>query len=273
MIGRAFLGLMPFQWVALLAALMTLALLADALVGHYRSGFALRAQYAPFVAGGLLVVALAAAAALPGSAWAVAALAAAGWLAVAAGVVGFGFHHYYGIAKRPGGYAWLLHNLMYGAPPLAPLALSAMGALGLVAASGLAGATTVAGLEIPAALIAFVAAALVGAIAQAGLLHYRGAFNTPAMYAPLAAPLLAVLASVWVLARPGPAARASLSVVLWLTALTGFVGLGLHLRGFDRQMGGLHVALFNLLEGPPAWAPALFAGVAAVGLVAVHLLS
>ena len=45
-----------------------------------------------------------------------------------------------------------------------------------------------------------------------------------------------------------------------------------HLRGFGRQMGGLYVTVFNWLEGPPAWAPALFAGFAAVGLVTVHLL-
>ena len=46
----------------------------------------------------------------------------------------------------------------------------------------------------------------------------------------------------------------------------------MHLRGLGRQMGGLYVFLFNLLEGPPAWAPALFAGFAAVGLVTVRLL-
>jgi hypothetical protein len=37
-------------------------------------------------------------------------------------------------------------------------------------------------------------------------------------------------------------------------------------------MGGLYVALFNWLEGPPAFAPALFSGFAAVGIVAIKLL-
>ena len=63
-----------------------------------------------------------------------------------------------------------------------------------------------------------------------------------------------------------------LASLLWLTFLIGFAGLGMHLRGLGRQMGGLYVFLFNLLEGPPAWAPALFTGFAAVGLVTVHLL-
>jgi hypothetical protein len=117
-----------------------------------------------------------------------------------------------------------------------------------------------------------VAIALAGAILQAGVLHYRGAFNNPLMYAPLTVPALAVLVSAWAALAPSGAALLALAVLLWLTFLTGFVGLGMHLRGLSRQMGGLYVWLFNLLEGPPAWAPALFIGFAAVGLVAVYLL-
>jgi hypothetical protein len=41
--GTPFIGLYPFQWIAILAAVMTL-LLADAFAGHYRSGFAFRSQ-------------------------------------------------------------------------------------------------------------------------------------------------------------------------------------------------------------------------------------
>jgi hypothetical protein len=63
-----------------------------------------------------------------------------------------------------------------------------------------------------------------------------------------------------------------LSILLWLTFLTGFVGLGMHLRGFGRQMGGLFVTVFNWLEGPPAFAAALFAGFAVIGLVTIYLL-
>jgi len=269
---KTFLGLNPFAWVALVAAAMTVLLLADALAGHYRSGFVSRAQYAPFLSGGLLVVFAVIAVVMPDASWANTALRGVAWGAVAAGIVGFGFHHYYGITKKPGGYRWLLHYLMYGAPQLAPLALAVMGALSLIAARGMAGETGVAGLGLRPALFAVIAVALAGAILQAGILHYRGAFNNAAMYAPMTVPLLAVISSLWVLVAPSPAALIALAILLWLTLLTGFIGLGMHLRGFDRQMGGLYVALFNLLEGPPAWAPALFAGFAAVGLMAVYLL-
>src|SRR5687767_14331837 len=82
---------------------------------------------------------------------------------------------------------------------------------------------------------------------------------------PLAAPPLAVFACAWTAVSPDGVALPVPATLLWLTFLTGFVGLGMHLRGMGRQMGGLYLALFNWLEGPPAFAPALFAGLAAVG--------
>ena len=272
MTGTSFIGLYPFQWIALATAVMTLLLLADALAGHYRSGFISRSQYAPFISGGLLIITGVAATAAPTNAWLNTAMRGAGWLAVASGLIGFGFHHYYGIAKKPGGYKWLLYYLMYGAPQLAPLALAILGALAVVAARGLAGEVSFVGLSMRAALLALVAVALTGAVLQATILHYRGAFNNPAMYAPLTAPLLAVVVGAWSAIAPNSMTLFALTILLWLTFLVGFVGLGMHLRGLGRRMGGLYVALFNLLEGPPAWAPALFAGFSAVGLIAVHLL-
>jgi len=270
--GAPFIGLYPFQWIGLLAAALALLLVADALAGHYRSGFAFRSQYAPFVSGGLLIASAVAASIAPDVSWTNKALGATGWLAVVSGTVGFGFHHYYGIAKKPGGYKWLLHHLMYGAPQLAPLALAGVGVLALIAGRGMMGQTSFAGVGMRPALLVFVSVMLAGAILQAGILHYRGAFNNPAMYAPLAAPLLAAFAGAWAVFAPGRGTFVALAILLWLTFLTGFVGLGMHLRGLGRQMGGLYVALFNWLEGPPAFTPALFAGLAAVGLVAIYLL-
>ncbi|HMF58695.1 MAG TPA: hypothetical protein VK619_20280 [Pyrinomonadaceae bacterium] len=120
------------------------------------------------------------------------------------------------------------------------------------------------------ALITAVLTVLLVADALAG--HYRSGFAFRSQYAPFAAPLLAVFASLWIVLAPSRAALVALSILLWLTFLTGFVGLGMHLRGFSRQMGGLYVTVFNWLEGPPAFAPALFAGFAAVGLVTIYLL-
>jgi hypothetical protein len=272
MTGTPFIGLYPFQWIALIVPALTLLLLADALAGHYRSGFAFRSQYAPFVSGGLLIVSAVAAAVAPDLSWTNATLRAAGWLAVVTGLVGFGFHHYYGIAKKPGGYRWLLHYLMYGAPQLAPLAFAAVGVLALIAARGLADQMSFARMNMRTVLFGFVAVALIGAVLQTGILHYRGAFNNAAMYAPLTAPLLAAFASAWMAFAPGRVASLVLAILLWMTFLIGFIGLGMHLRGLGRQMGGMYLLTFNWLEGPPAFAPALFAGFAAVGFIAIQML-
>jgi hypothetical protein len=270
--GTLFVGLNPFQWLTLIVAALTLLLLADAFAGHYRSGFVFRSQYSPFVSGGLLVLSSLAATLLPAAAWVNTLLQVAGGVAVASGLIGFCFHHYYGMAKKPGGYKWLLHHLMYGAPQLAPLGLVITGTLALIAARGMSGGTSVAGVNMRAALLALVAMGLTGAILQSSILHYRGAFNNPAMYLPLSAPALAAVVSVWASIAPASYLLDVLNVLLWMTFLIGFVGLGMHLRGFGRQMGGLYVALFNWLEGPPAFAPGLFAGFAAVGIVAIKLL-
>lgn len=272
MTATAFIGLSPFQWIALIVVSLTFLILADAFAGHYRSGFVFRSQYAPFISGGLLVVTALAAGLRPDARWANLAFQLAGWLAIVAGIVGFAFHHYYGIAKKPGGYKWLLHYLMYGAPPLAPLALAITGMLALIAAQGLANEISIVGMSLRTALLTLVALALAGATLQAAIFHYRGAFNNPFMFAPLTVPVIAIAMSLWV----GPSANETLlvvfTIVLWLTFLIGFVGLGMHLRGLGRQMGGLYVTIFNWMEGPPAFAPALFTGFAGVGLITVYFL-
>lgn len=272
MTGTPFIGVYPFQWIAMIVVFLTVLILADAFAGHYRSGFVFRSQYAPFISGGLLIVTAMSATLKPEAAWTRLALSVAGWLAIISGVVGFAFHHYYGIVKKPGGYKWLLHYLMYGAPQLAPLALALTGALALVTARGLDDEVVFAGLSFRTAVLTLVAIALAGATLQAAILHYRGAFNNALMYAPLTVPVLAVVTSVWIIVSPNSIVLLALTILLWLTFLMGFIGLGMHLRGFGRQMGGLYVTVFNWLEGPPAFAPALFTGFAGVGLIAAYFL-
>ncbi|HJU65231.1 MAG TPA: hypothetical protein VJ596_06110, partial [Gemmatimonadaceae bacterium] len=258
-------------WVAVVVTLLSLLVIAESWLGHFRSGFPLRAQYTPLAIGGLLAVSGISAAIAPAAPWTHVGLRIAGVAAVITGVIGVGYHHWYGIVEKAGGYRWLLHYLMYGAPQLAPLSLSVVGALAFVDAHALGGQDALWGTSISGSFLGIVTVGLAGAIAQAGILHYRGAFNTPLMYVPLMIPPLAVLAGAWMWASPGTASHLAMRVSLWLTLLTGFVGLGMHLRGVDRQMGGLHVPLVNLLQGPPPLAPAVFAGLSAVGLASLEL--
>jgi hypothetical protein len=260
-------GSHSWQWVAAITALLTVIVMLESWLGHFRSGFPLRAQYAPLVVGAVLTVACVSLALAPGVAWTRSAARWAGWSAIFTGAVGVGYHHYYGILQKAGGYRWLLHYLMYGAPQLAPFALSAAGALAVVTSSA---ATINEPSDATAAsrlTLAVVAVAISGAAVQTGILHYRGAFNTPLMYAPLLLPPLAALGSGWLAVSPATQITTVVRVMLWGTFLLGFVGLGMHLRGLDRQMGGLHLFLPNLLQGPPPLAPAVYATVASVGLL------
>jgi hypothetical protein len=265
------MSLDTFQWVALVAAVLALVIIAEAWLGHYRSGFPLRAQYAPLLSGGLLSIVSVAAVIVPNSGGLHTALRIAGWIAVATGIIGVGYHHWYGIVEKAGGYKWLLHYLMYGAPQLAPLALSATGALAIVASHGLGRGSAPVDGEPARLLLGIAAVALAGAIAQTGILHYRGAFNTPLMYAPFTLPPLAALGSGWLAIDPSPGIRGFVGVCLWGTILFAFVGLGMHLRGIDRQMGGLHLFHSNILQAPPPLAPAVYAGFAVIGLLALGL--
>ena len=257
--------------IAIMVAVLSLVVVLEASLGHFRSGFPLRAQYAPLVVGVALSLAATATALVPTAGWAHDATRVAGAAAIVAGLVGVGYHHWFGIVEKAGGYRWLLHYLMYGAPQLAPLALAMVGALALITAHELSDNGMLFGLETWRVLLTVVAVGLLGAIAQVGILHYRGAFNTPLMYVPLVIPPLAAVAAAWMAAVPGTAAEVGARGALWLTLLTGFLGLGMHIRGLDRQMGGPHVFLFNLLQGPPPLAPAVFAGLAAVGLGSLEL--
>jgi hypothetical protein len=266
------LGLLAAQWLALLTAATALLLMVDTFVGHYRSGFQLKVQYVPLVVGALLVMAALVATVWSGAGWSQRVLGVASALALLAGFVGTGVHHVHGIPRRPGGYAWWKHHVMYGPPPLAPLGLSAVGAVGALAAAVGLGQGEILGIGLRGLLLGLVAVSLAGAAVQAALLHFRGAFNNPAMYLPLTAPVFAALAVPWVVASRAPAAVWTLAAALVLTFLAGFVGLGMHLRGFDRMMGGLAMGGRNVMSGPPVAAPALFAGFSAVGLVGLFLL-
>ncbi|NUO62672.1 MAG: hypothetical protein HOQ12_16325 [Gemmatimonadaceae bacterium] len=267
-----FLGWNGLRWLNALTAIMVLLVMVDAFIGHYRSGFAVRAQYTPFLSGGAILIAAVLAGIAPHEGWALQLLLVTGAGGVLTGIVGAGYHHYYGITSKPGGYGWLLHHLMHHAPPLAPFALSAVGALAVLVATGLRGSGAVLGVPLRTAALCVVAVTLAGAALQATLLHYRGAFNNPLMYAPLTTPVLSAAAVPWLILTRGRWALLSVTVLFEATFLIGFVGLGMHLRGFDRMMGGLRVALPNVLDGPAMTAPALFSGFAAAGLTALYLL-
>jgi len=194
-------------------------------------------------------------------------------LAAVTGLAGTGFH-LYNLGKRPGRYAF--QNLFYGAPVGAPLALLLAGLLG-VAAERVRDAERgedpkLAGIPEDRALAAVTATGLLGTVGEVALFHFRGAYHDPFMFFPVIVPPLGAVAMARAALEgrgpPHPIARA----LLRATAALGLAGVGFHIYGISRNMGGWRNWSQNLLNGPPLPAPPSFTGLALAGLAALRLL-
>jgi hypothetical protein len=188
--------------------------------------------------------------------------------ACAVGAAGLGFHAY-NVLRRPGGLSWA--NLFYAAPLGAPAALLLAGVIGLAARPVAAGAPTLAGLPAGRALCGLAAFGLAGTSAEAALLHFRGAFQHPAMWVPVSVPPVTavMLARAALPGAPQPRrlTHALLDACTWL----GMAGMGFHARGIARQMGGWRNWSQNVLAGPPLPAPPSFSALALAGRAALAL--
>ncbi|MDE2284635.1 MAG: hypothetical protein KGK33_08490 [Hyphomicrobiales bacterium] len=254
------------------AAILATSVLADSTVEHYRGSFENRAMYTP-----LLVAALTLGASLFGTTDpraknhrgrdAIYATAAA------VGAAGLAFH-VYNITKRPGGVSW--QNLFYAAPIGAPAALTLAGLLGRgaerVRETPLRKRPTVLGLPAGRALAAVAATGLAGTVGEAGLLHFRGAFQNPAMFIPVTLPPVAAVFLGISAVRPNRFITRAARWWLRLTALLGFAGVGFHAYGISRAMGGWRNWSQNVIDGPPLPAPPSFTGLSLAGLAALSLI-
>ena len=184
----------------------------------------------------------------------------------ATGLIGLGFHSY-NILKRPGELDAL--NLFYAAPAGAPAALTLAGLYGVIAGEMVSGREYVR-TRLPRHTAALIAFSLFGTVAEAGLYHFRGAFQDPAMYAPVTIPPLAAL-SIGA-AAISPRAIVAAEPLLKATAVLGIAGPIFHAYGIHRNMGGWRHWSQMILQGPPLPAPPAFLGIAAAGLGILPLL-
>ncbi|CAJ2838119.1 membrane protein [Burkholderia pseudomallei] len=252
------------------AILLALSVLADSGVEHYRGSFRNRAMLAPLAASALSLAAAAHGHA-DGAPRRHPARDAVHLGAAAAAVAGVGFH-VYNVLKRPGHLSW--HNLFYGAPLGAPVALLLSGLLGAAGERLRAcpeQAPRLCGLPAGRALAALVAAGLAGTVGEVALLHFRGAFHHRAMVAPLVVPPVAALLVAHAALAPARPNRWFSRAWLKATAALGIAGVGFHVYGVARQMGGWRNWAQNLLAGPPLPAPPGFSALALAGLSAVSL--
>lgn len=255
------------------SGMLALSVLCDSALEHYRANFFNKAMYAPLVSSSLSLVA-----SLHGTTDArqeshrLRHAIFAG--AALVGLVGGGFH-IYNVTKREGGFVF--QNLFYAAPIGAPYALILSGVLG-AAAEWVRDAEPndpkLFGIKADRILAAIASAGLFGTAGEAGLLHFRGAFQNPAMLVPITLPpaAAALLAKAAIEPRrPGasyPLTRAWLGV----TAFMGLAGVLFHCYGVARMMGGWRNWRQNLIDGPPVPAPPSFTGLALAGRAAVRLM-
>jgi hypothetical protein len=249
----------PAQALTVGAAILCLSVALDSGIEHYRARYDDRVM-------------------LFGPSMALIGLVAAGWVAAhpdranerlpklafgtvaVTGLIGLGFHSY-NILKRPGELSAL--NIFYGAPAGAPAALSLAGLYGLIAgaiADNDGQVTT----RLAKATGGLVALSLLGTVAEAGILHFRGAFQNPAMYAPVTIPPLAAIAIGASTVSPGATGIAR--PLLKATAVLGIAGPIFHAYGIHRNMGGWRNWSQMILQGPPLPAPPAFLGIAIAGL-------
>jgi len=102
------------------------------------------------------------------------------------------------------------------------------------------------------------ASGLLGTSSEAGLLQFRGSFQNPAMLLPVTIPPVA--AALMLNAAAGDARRPRPFTRAWLglTSLMGVAGVGFHIFGVSRAMGGWRNWRQNMVDGPPIPAPPSF---------------
>ena len=265
----------------------------EVLYEHYRGSYSQRVMYSPII--------LSAALAVAGLWGAVNRRAARTVLPIVSlitlinGLVGFGFH-IRGIARKPGGWRLPVFNIIMGPPILAPVLFSLSGYLGLLAAALRREDSPTTGPKPPPARWA---ALLPGSLAAEGLAldqhvregrfqkqlavvaalsalfsgvealysHYKNNFRYPAQWTPIVlTPIIcfAGFGSLW----SRTIARTLLPIASLLALLDGGVGFFYHARGVLRRPGGYRLTLYNIMYGPPIFAPLLFAASGFLGLLA-----
>jgi hypothetical protein len=261
---------------------------------HYRGSYGQRVMYSPLIVSGALFIS-----GLWGtfSRWAArTVLRWASVLCMVDGIVGF-YYHIRGVARKPGGWRISVFNVIMGPPIFAPLLLSTVSFLGVIASflrqedapvniSGLARPgfwslwlprkLTYEGLVFEQdvregrfqrilAIVTLFSAFFSGV--EALYSHYKNNFSYRIQWSPvLIAPLLMLssLGAIW----SRTIARTLLPITSLLALINGVMGFFYHARGVLRRPGGLHKPFYNIMYGPPILAPLLFSAAGFTGLLA-----
>lgn len=252
---------------------------------HYRGSYGQRIMYTPVLLSIALAIAGTAGAVSPKLARTVLPVASATLLAD--GVIGFGMH-IRGIHRKPGGWRIPIFNIVMGPPLFAPLLLGIGGFLGLIASRlrpeestskdqqdvGPPHSTHALSIREGRFQKLLATATAISAFLngiESLYSHYKTRFETPAQWVPVLMTPPLIAASVGAI-YSRKVARTWLPALSACAIAAGAVGSYYHLRGVARKPGGLKkLPLYNLVYGPPALAPMLFAATGFMGLLASQL--
>jgi len=282
--------------LALVAALSSVLGGAEVTYMHYRGSFSRRIMYTPLFC---------AAAVFGTGLWAVGSRKAARTilpavcvLTIADGIVGFYFH-VRGVHRKPGGWRIPVINVVMGPPLFAPLLFVVSAYLGLIASflrrsehpevrrfprsadRGHFARLLTAGkhehiswqqdlregrFQKHMAVATIVSAFFSGF--EALYSHYKNGFqykiaqSSPLVIAP------ALMAAAGAAIKSKRAAHTVLPVLSVAAMVDGGIGAFYHIRGVGRRPGGFRKPLYNVVWGPPVFAPLLFAACGFVGMLA-----
>lgn len=282
------------RWLALITGISSALSGIEVTYEHYKGSYSRRIMYTPVILSGALTVA--------GVAGFFSRRAARTFLPMVSVltlgdcVVGFYFH-IRGIHRKPGGWRLPVANVVMGPPVFAPLLFGMSAYLGLIASFLRRGeqddsrllprpahrhhwATAITSEHEPIswaqdvregrfqkqmAIAAAISAFFSGF--EAYYSHYKNNFRYKAQWTPVIIAPLLMLAGVGAV-KSARVAHTLLPVVSAVAIVDGTIGFGYHARGVLRRPGGLKKPLYNIIYGPPLFAPLLFAASGLLGLLA-----
>ncbi len=280
--------------LALLTAATSVVSGLEVAYEHYRGSYSRRVMYTPVILSGLL--AMAGVAGVFNRRAARTVLRLVSFVTLVDALIGFYFH-VRGIKRKPGGWRLPMTNMIMGPPIFAPLLFGTSAYLGLIASylqreqsiatASASGRDSFLGRLLPGnsgrdllsaeqdmregkfqrqvAIVTGVSALLSGF--EAYYSHYKNNFRYQAQWTPVViAPVLASVAFASVNSRKiATTALPALSVLAGADAAVGFF---YHGRGVLRRPGGSRHLLYNIMYGPPIFAPLLFGAAGMLGILA-----
>ena len=281
------------RWLSLMAGMSSV--LAGLEVGyeHYRGSYSRRVMYTPVI----LSVGVAAG----GFAGFFSKRAARTFLPVISvitlgdSLIGFYFH-VRGVKRKPGGWRLPIVNMVMGPPIFAPLLFGVAAYLGLIASflrrseqdednffpraghakhwgKRLTGEHEAISWEQDVregrfqqqmAIAAVVSAFFSGF--EAWYSHYKNNFRYKAQWTPVVIAPMLMIAGIGAV-KNRKIAHTWLPIISAVAMIDGGVGFFYHARGVLRRPGGMKKPLYNLIYGPPIFAPLLFAASGFLGVL------